>query len=442
MKIINNIIDVKGDDGNNFLIHPYYGEIYVIPDQEFNLLSKWKQITEITAENETESKFLEQLRTMKMTVETDEEENRMMESVLNKCRAHHNKLQKNINNAVFVLTYGCNFACPYCYEHANNDYTTKTMTKEMVDRVFDMYNNHIESVGLYGGEPLLPQNKEIIEYIISKAPDSSYSITTNGYHLIDFIDIIKKLNISNIQITLDGPRELHNKTRILKQGNSGGTYDRIIQGIERLFDIKKRVKIRMNISENNQESCERLRDDFIARYKKQFDQGLLIFELQPIFQLNYKTRDKLNEQILYNHAKRHDIHNYNTMSISVSPILNAFVSPNRKFIPKYAFCDGEVNRRFFDAEGDIYSCILSLKNKVASIGTYYPNISYKDKSLVTRNVETIEQCKQCKLKFFCGGGCGNAIIEKDEDVLNPNCFIKNEVYNVLPKLFKQRIAKE
>lgn len=54
------------------------------------------------------------------------------------------------------------------------------------------------NIALYGGEPLLLQNKEIIEYIISKAPNAKYSITTNGYNIIEFIDILSRIDINNI----------------------------------------------------------------------------------------------------------------------------------------------------------------------------------------------------------------------------------------------------
>lgn len=442
MKLIKNYIDVRTDCEDNFLIHPYCGEIYVIGKKEIKMLSKWSKMSNIICDTSEEEEFFNHLLKKGFLVDKEEEEGILADKVLKASREHHEKLQREINSAVFVLTYACNFACPYCYESGNKENTTKVMTREMVDTVFAMYNNKIDNIALYGGEPLLLQNKEIIEYIISKAPNAKYSITTNGYNIIEFIDILSRIDINNIMITLDGPKDIHNKTRILKHDvDVNGTYDRIIFGIDRLLDKNIKVKIRMNISENNKSACENLRDELINKYNYQFSQGLLVFELQPIFQLSSTTRDNLNEELVYSQGKRKNINSYNTMAISVSPILDSFIRNNRKFMPRYTFCDAETNRRFFDAEGDIYSCILALKNKNASIGTYYPVIEYKKSSMITRNIENLEKCKNCKFRFLCGGGCANAIIDENGDVMKSNCSILNEVYNVLPTLFKKRISK-
>ena len=59
----------------------------------------------------------------------------------------------------------------------------------------------------------------------------------------------------------------------------------------------------------------------------------------------------------------------------------------------------------------IYSCILSLKNKTATVGKYFPQHYMKEESILTRNIETVEVCKKCKLKFLCGGGCAYEIMQ-------------------------------
>ena len=43
MKLIKNYIDVRTDCEDNFLIHPYCGEIYVIGKKEIKMLSKWSR---------------------------------------------------------------------------------------------------------------------------------------------------------------------------------------------------------------------------------------------------------------------------------------------------------------------------------------------------------------------------------------------------------------
>jgi len=442
MKLLKNTITVNAGEENNFLIHPYMGDIYVVGKNEIDLVKKWSEMEEITCEKNEEKNFLEQLVQKKFIVAGETEEKLLEEKTMELARTHHNLQHQNLNSAVFVITYACNFACPYCYEEGALENTTKIMTEEMVDAVFDLYNGKIDKIALYGGEPLLPENKKIIEYIISKAPQAEYNVTSNGYYIVEYFQLLRSLKINNIMITLDGSKELHNKTRILKDDRKKGTFDKILEGIELLLRNNINVKIRMNISDKNKDDCLELRDKFITKYPFQFQNGILKFELQPIFQLSSKKRDELNEELVYNLYDKKNSGYYNTMAISVTPILDSFVNRRRNFVPRYTFCDAEGARRFFDAEGNIYSCILALKNKKASVGTYYPKVNMKKDSMLTRNIERIEKCQTCKFKFLCGGGCANGIIDKDGDVMKPNCTILNEVYNVLPKLFSERLKSK
>lgn len=443
MQLLKNTIYVKTKNNNvNFIIHPYLGDIFVVGLNEILLIEKWINNGEIFCLNDDENKFLEQLKLKNFLVNNYSDEIAWEEKTLRVAREYHNKQLVSTKSAVFVLTYDCNFACPYCYEGEIEHKPSNVLTKEMVDRVFMLYNGSLEEIALYGGEPLLPKTRDIIEYIVSKAPNAIYSLTTNGFYVMEFRDLLSRIKINNIMITLDGSKERHNRTRILKENKGEGTYEKIISGINWLLSNNICVKIRMNISDTNKDDCLNLREEFISKYSKQFSDGILKFELQPIFQLNSAKRDELNEELVYNLYQKDRSGYYNTMAISVTPILDVFVKRNRKFIPRYAFCDAEGCRRFYDSEGDIYSCILALKNKKASIGTYYPEIKFKQNSMLRRNIESVNECKGCKFRFLCGGGCANAIIDEYGDVMKPNCSILNEVYNVLPKLFQKRISEE
>lgn len=107
------------------------------------------------------------------------------------------------------------------------------MSTQMVDTIFS-YHNNIDTVSLYGGEPLQPRTKNIVEYIISKKPNAFYGITTNGYYIEEFLPLLSKIKIKQIMITLDGERKVHNETRVMPQ-NKNGTFDRIIAGINELL---------------------------------------------------------------------------------------------------------------------------------------------------------------------------------------------------------------
>ena len=364
-------------------------------------------------------------------VKDNQEEQSIEKHVLDICKRNHKKLMQNSGEIVLVLTYKCNFACPYCYEDAKSYKKNIVMTMDMVDKIFALQTSDLKNINLYGGEPLLPETRSIIEYIISKKPDVTYHIITNGYYLVEFIDVLKKMNLSNIMVTLDGPEEIHNKTRILKNGTE--TYRKIMQGVELCLKNKIAIKIRMNVSQQNIDQCLKLRDELIQEYVNEYSNKLLIFELQPIFQSSFEVRNNLN---ISSHGNPYK---YNVMALSMSHILKNFINSSKKiFRPKYCFCDAEGRRLFYDPEGKIYSCILSLKNENASVGTYYPEFLLKKNSIYTRTIETIEKCRDCKFKFICGGGCAYNVLNAKGDVMQPNCQnTLYEIYYELPYLYKK-----
>ena len=92
--------------------------------------------------------------------------------------------------------------------------------------------------------------------------------------------------------------------------------------------------------------------------------------------------------------------------------------------------------------GNIYNCILAVGKEHKSIGTYYPTVSTKEKSFMTRDITTIEKCKSCPYSLFCGGGCPNGIPEA-MDVFSPNCSaIIREIELVIPTIYKMRYLKK
>lgn len=432
------LINVDDEEQHGLLIHTLSGNISVLSKQEKEYIQSWKGKLSIEPTDESERGVYRDLMENGYLSENAEAEARIVDSILSKCRNKHEDMKRHNADAAFVLTYKCNYACPYCYEHALDYVNNKILTNQMVDKIFSIYNEHLENILLYGGEPFLPETKQVVEYIILKAPDAIYSIITNGYYLSDFVGILIKLKVKYIMVTLDGPKELHDRTRILKNGR--GTYERVMKGIKLCLEQSIPIKIRMNISHNNVEQCIRLREKLISIFSRQYEAGILMFELQPIFQSSSKVKSNLNEIIFFDNSLLAPIpYNYNRMSLSLSPVLKMFANNAKMpFRPRYCNCDAEGRQMFYDAEGNIYSCTLSLRNEAASIGKYYPDYSLKKNSIFTRNIESVEQCKNCKLKFLCGGGCANAIIDADGNAMKPNCSaIQKEVYYELPRLFKK-----
>ncbi len=191
---------------------------------------------------------------------------------INFIRSKYNSAQFNNGNLTLTIapTLDCNFRCPYCYESLN----PHSFNEDHVNKVIQFIELWIPrikhlSVTWYGGEPLLEVKTIILlsEKIrqICKDNNVTYvaSMITNGYLLTEEIaDRLAGNDVKRLQITVDGPKHLHNKTRILADGS--GSYDHIIENIEKNCD-KFKISVRINVSKKNQDYLEDLLVDLKER---------------------------------------------------------------------------------------------------------------------------------------------------------------------------------
>ena len=441
MKIIDHSVIVPVGDKHSLFVNTINGYIGVLNNSECKTIKSW--ISKGSVEGSENANLLDELNSSGFIVEDESEEERTVSNIVNRCKARHDEAVAHKEEAVFVVTYKCNYACPYCYESANISSEERIMTKEQVDAVFSLYSNGIKKIAFFGGEPFLPETREIVKYIISKSPNSSFSTTTNGYYLYEFVSLFEDVKTDFFVVTLDGTQKTHDQIRKLKDGRP--TYERIMAGIDNALKNGIAIKIRMNVSKNNMEDCIELRKKMISDYVRYFEEGKLIFEMQPLFQLTNEAKNDLYEKILFSSDNTGQYTaSMNALYYTTPHFLKVFMSPMPRFSIKYCFCDAEKQRRFYDLDGNIYSCILSLRKKVASLGTYYPQFTDKGNSIAYRNIETIEQCAKCKLKLLCGGGCALGTLDKLENgEFAPNCtHINNQLFKQMPELFRKRLYEE
>ena len=426
----------KVDDDHYYLLHTLLGGLELISPDEKKLIDKWISDTSINPQNDFEDKLFTDLLSRKYILSSEDEKNLFQNAVKLAQKSSENSKQV----ITFVLSYNCNFCCPYCFEK-DKDNESRVLSKELIDKVFDLHNNNIPFICFYGGEPFLTEHREAIEYIVSKAPNACYSAITNGYNLDLFLDILKKVKTDFFQITLDGVQEIHDKFRKLKDG--GETYEKILNNIDLLLQNNIAVKIRMNITEQNISSCISLREQLSNKYKNK----PLYFELQPVFQLSDNINKKLKIMIHESDVSKENkllpsgFVGKNTIVNTYKP-LQKFASSTDSFCtPIINNCDAETKRLIYDPYGLFYSCLVSVGTPAAACGTYYPTYALKAKGLLKRSVLSIKECQKCPLALICGGGCGYHVIDEDEDSLKPNCkgtkdFLDNDLPVYLQRKYK------
>jgi uncharacterized protein len=257
------IISVKleTEEDKYMLLHGYTGAIDVVNENVINYLDNLDNLNNSENENTevSESTFNALKARGYLTEKTKEEEIAHVRKLANLLHQKDKKLHKGF---LFLVAYDCNFRCPYCYEStvlkSSRKWTKKAFSEEMVDRAYEAMLKiepnrklHSPRITLYGGEPLLAVNKEIVTYIVQKGIDLGYNFMaiTNGYDLDAFKELLGPGKISSMQITVDGLKETHNRRRI--HFRTRESFDKILDNIGMALKQEVSISVRVNTDATN-----------------------------------------------------------------------------------------------------------------------------------------------------------------------------------------------
>ncbi len=181
----------------------------------------------------------------------------------------YHQLSNKVQRMILQVTQQCNLRCEYCVYsggYENRHHSNGKMSLETAIKAIDFLLSHSSeanslSIGFYGGEPLLefPLVKEAMEYAMKRVTkELTFSVTTNGTLLTDeIISYFEKNNVV-LLISLDGPKEIHDRNRKFAGGETG-TFDKIMNN---LMDIRskhpeyyKKIAFSVVLDPNSDLSC-------------------------------------------------------------------------------------------------------------------------------------------------------------------------------------------
>ncbi len=332
----------------------------------------------------------------------------------------------------FTPWYTCNFDCSYCFQ---DEYTNVNQLIE--DEVIEAFFRYVDRtfagrqkyITIFGGEPFLntPRHRHAIERIIegANARQLDIAVVTNGYHILDFMDLLQKARVREIQVTLDGTKDVHDKRRMLKGG--GSSFQQISDGIDALLQAGMGVNLRMVVDKENISDLPHLAQHAIERGWTQ----------SPLFKTalgrNYELHHcQTNNQRLFS---RIGLYQEVYQLVQANPHILEFHKPAfsiAKFIfengelpnPLFDSCSGTKTEWAFDYAGKIYSCTATVGNAGDELGTFYPQVHLKQDVLEQweeRDVLAIEKCKDCPVQLACGGGCAAIAKARTGKIQSEDC---------------------
>ena len=310
---------------------------------------------------------------------------------------------ENCLRLILLPTEQCNFRCVYCYERFRREKMTAKTQAAIVKYIEDnihKYNGLI--LNWFGGEPT--EAMDVIENLSVKLIDvckknkKAYNagITTNGYNLTyEIFKKLKKLHVTDYQVTIDGLASIHNAQRVMADG--APTFDVIINN---LLAIKNNCKssaitfvLRTNFSKNMLNNV----DEFCKFLDKYFsnDKRFKYF-WQMVGDYGYVKTEKVRN--IFGQSKDYKwlIENYTERF--VNDYTQALYGPDGGVC--YAL---KRNQLLIDAAGEIRKCTCDLEsemNHFGTIGVNFDGAKHED-WLNSRAISRDSQCYFCKKRPLC-----------------------------------------
>jgi uncharacterized protein len=410
-----------------------YRSAVQIDDEVYSLI-KTGNISKIQEES------LEELINERIVVEDNLDESKML-----KIKFGRGKFNTRVAGFTIIPTHACNLACKYCYQ-GHGDILRNTMNEEIIQKTFAFITKKAEgfkrlSLTLYGGEPLLFPDitfkilEKVNEFVKKNNMEFLCKMATNGTLLTE--EIAETLNKydCNVQLTLAGAKDLHNKRRIDKKGN--GTYDSVVETISLLKERGTKFHVRVDVDEDNCGSIDVLLDDL-----KERELGGIFIVFSSI------ERDTCYTKMEYDASKA----GLASLAHLSKMAYDKGFKTNPIHIYNFVQGCGALQDNFFtiDPKGDVYKCYAAPYYSEHRLGTIndegeLTHINYDAYCKWTlRDPLSIEECQTCKFAPICGGGCAMAAYKRNGDINFPGCekrdmgeIIRMYILQKCPELFEE-----
>ena len=146
------------------------------------------------------------------------------------------------------VAHTCNLNCSYCIAsqgkyHGERALMSFEVGKQALD--FLIANSGTRrnlEVDFFGGEPLMNWDvvKELVAYARTQEKiynkNFRFTLTTNGMLIDDDVIEFANKEMSNVVLSLDGRKEIHDRTRVDYAGN--GSYEKIVPKFKKLVDAR------------------------------------------------------------------------------------------------------------------------------------------------------------------------------------------------------------
>jgi len=345
---------------------------------------------------------------------------------------------ERMKQVVLQVTQNCNLRCDYCAysgSYNNRVHSNKRMSLETACKAVDFLFQHSKSitkviVGFYGGEPLLefPLIKKVVECVEEKyrGKNVTYSITTNGTVFTEEIVDYFYLKDIEVMVSVDGPKEVHNKQRRFVSGE--GSFDKVIENLNAVKskypEYYKKWNTNTVITPEQGYKCvedfienDDIMQSLISKVGLLSDVGLKSIVIYDEHVLVEQKKEELR-QMLCLLSEIDDTKSNKLFGDYLEALEKIFTSTlskagfSKKGLPGGP-CIAGAMRAFVDVDGNIYPCEKVNECEEMIVGNINEDF-YIDKVLELTNIakSTENECKNCWAFTFCTSCIAASIDDK------------------------------
>ncbi len=330
------------------------------------------------------------------------------------------KLKEKTSGVVKALclhiAHTCNLNCSYCFAsqgkyHGDRAVMSFEVGKAALDfRVANSGTRRNLEVDFFGGEPLMNFEvvKELVAYARSiekeKNKNFRFTLTTNGLLIDDDVIDFANREMSNVVLSLDGRKEIHDRFRVDYAGN--GSFDRIVPKFKQLVDARggKNYYMRGTFTHAN--------PDFLNDIKVMLDLGFSELSMEPVVcaagdpsELTEQDKpivmeqyEKLAELMLERDKEGKPFTFYHYMiDLTGGPCIYKRISG----------CGSGTEYMAVTPWGDLYPCHQFVGEEKFKLGNVFDGVDNTEiqEEFMSCNVYAREECRDCWARLYCSGGC-------------------------------------
>lgn len=314
------------------------------------------------------------------------------------------------------VAHTCNLNCSYCFASQGKYHGERAlMSLEVGKRALDFLvensgSRHNLEVDFFGGEPLMnfQMLKDLVAYAreIEKKHNKNFrfTLTTNGILIDDDVIDFANREMSNVVLSLDGRKEVHDRYRIDYAGN--GSWDRIVPKFQRLVNARghKDYYMRGTFTHAN--------PDFLTDIQTMLDLGFNELSMEPVvcakgdkeeltsedFPILCEQYEKLAELMIKRRKEGKPFTFYHYMiDLQHGPCIYKRISG----------CGSGTEYMAVTPWGDLYPCHQFVGDESYKLGDIYNGVTNleRQKEFFDCNVYSRAECRDCWAKLYCSGGC-------------------------------------